>query len=38
MGAEGKKRYEERFRAEQMVSQIESLYHRMTSGDERFAA
>jgi glycosyltransferase involved in cell wall biosynthesis len=38
MGAEGRKRYEERFRAEQMVSQIESLYFRMTTGDERVAA
>jgi glycosyltransferase involved in cell wall biosynthesis len=38
MGAEGRKRYEERFRAEQMVSQIESLYRRMTTGDERIAA
>ena len=38
MGAEGRKRYQERFRAEQMVSQIESLYRRMTTGDERIAA
>jgi glycosyltransferase involved in cell wall biosynthesis len=38
MGAEGRKRYEERFRAEQMVSKIESLYHRVTTGDERIAA
>jgi len=38
MGAEGRKRYEERFRGEQMVSQIESLYHQMTTGHERVAA
>jgi glycosyltransferase involved in cell wall biosynthesis len=38
MGAEGRKRYEERFRAEQMVFGIESLYHQMTTGDERIAA
>ena len=38
MGAEGRKRYEERFRAEQMVSQIEELYHRMITGDDPVAA
>jgi glycosyltransferase involved in cell wall biosynthesis len=38
MGADGRKRYKERFRAEQMVSQIESLYHRMITGDEFAAA
>ena len=37
MGSAGRKRYEECFRAEQMVSQIESLYREMTTGDERFA-
>jgi glycosyltransferase involved in cell wall biosynthesis len=37
MGAEGKKRYEEQFRAEQMVSRVESLYHLITAGGERIA-
>ena len=37
MGAEGKKRYEEQFRTDQMVSRIESLYHLITAGGERIA-
>ncbi|RPJ04081.1 MAG: glycosyltransferase [Deltaproteobacteria bacterium] len=37
MGAEGKKRYEEQFRADQMVSRVESLYHLITAGGERIA-
>jgi glycosyltransferase involved in cell wall biosynthesis len=37
MGAQGKKRYEEQFRADQMVSRVESLYHLITAGGERIA-
>jgi glycosyltransferase involved in cell wall biosynthesis len=38
MGRAGQKRYEERFRAEKMVSQIESLYTTIYQGGERIAA
>jgi glycosyltransferase involved in cell wall biosynthesis len=38
MGNAGRKRYEERFKAETMVSQIESLYTSICRGGERIAA
>jgi glycosyltransferase involved in cell wall biosynthesis len=37
MGDAGRKTYEQRFRAETMVSQIESLYRSICSADERIA-
>jgi len=38
LGNAARKRYEERFTAEKMVSQIESLYATLFQGGERFAA